>query len=249
MERIEILYKDANVIIISKPNGILSVPYNGSRAKNAQDILEQMLRRRGEYSQKYKVLPVHRLDRETSGVMMFATNERAQKTIMDNWHDMVKSRAYIALAENPGNFTRYGILPDSGIIDDKLSYNAYNVGYVARHEKTRDDNRRENTARSRDNARSKDSGHEITARTHFKIINRSTRFSIFKLELDTGRKNQIRAHLASKGYPIAGDKNYRAHTDPFKRVCLHARTLEYLDPWTGELKKFEVEEPKEWWTV
>ena len=131
----------------------------------------------------------------------------------------------------------------------QISYNAYNVGYVARHEKTRDDNRRENTARSRDNARLNDNRHEITARTHFKIINRSTRFSIFKLELDTGRKNQIRAHLASKGYPIAGDKNYRAHTDPFKRVCLHARTLEYLDPWTGELKKFEVEEPKEWWTV
>ncbi|MBP5401645.1 MAG: RluA family pseudouridine synthase [Treponema sp.] len=229
MKRIEILYQDANIIIIDKPEGLLSVPFEGCRVKTARDILEQVLRKKGEYSQKYRPLAVHRLDRDTSGVMMFATNERAQKIIMDSWHKMVTRRKYIALAENPVNFFKFGILPDSGIIDDRLSYNAYNIGYVSKQDK-------------------KDKG-EVSARTHFKIVKRSGRFTVFELELDTGRKNQIRAHLASKGYPIAGDKNYRSHSDPFGRMCLHARTLEYNDPWTGGEKKFEVPEPQEWWKV
>lgn len=232
MEKIEILHKDANVIVIYKPEGLLSVGFAGSRARNAQDILENMLRRRGEYSAKYKPLAVHRLDRETSGVMMFATNERAQKQIMDSWHQMVKSRKYIALAENPTNFTRFGILPDAGIIDDKLSYNAFNVGYV-----------QEKKLRGEKKSTQKK---EITARTHFKIIERGKRFSLFELELDTGRKNQIRAHLAGKGYPISGDKNYRAHSNDFNRVCLHAKSLVYVEPWSGEEKSFEVAEPESW---
>ena len=239
MKRIEILYQDANIIIIDKPEGLLSVPFEGCRVKTARDILEQVLRKKGEYSQKYRPLAVHRLDRDTSGVMMFATNERAQKIIMDKWHSMVKSRKYIALAENPTNFFKYGILPDSGIIDDSLSYNAYNIGYVAERGLKKE---------MPHGTRAKNEK-EISARTHFKIVKRSGRFTVFELELDTGRKNQIRAHLASKGYPIAGDKNYRAHSDPFGRMCLHARTLEYNDPWTGEEKKFEVPEPQEWWKV
>lgn len=239
MKRIEILYQDANIIIIDKPEGLLSVPFEGCRVKTARDILEQVLRKKGEYSQKYRPLAVHRLDRDTSGVMMFATNERAQKIIMDKWHSMVKSRKYVALAENPTNFFKYGILPDSGIIDDSLSYNAHNIGYVAERGLKKE---MPHCTRAKNE-------NEIPARTHFKIVKRSGRFTVFELELDTGRKNQIRAHLASKGYPIAGDKNYRAHSDPFGRMCLHARTLEYNDPWTGEEKKFEVPEPQEWWKV
>ena len=138
MDRIEILYTDANVIVIYKPEGILSVPFAGFRGRTAQGTVEQILRKKGMYSQKYRPLPVHRLDRETSGVMMFATNERSQKLIMDNWHQMVKSRCYVALAENPKDYSKYGILPDSGSIDDPITYNAYNVGYVA--DKSRDAN-------------------------------------------------------------------------------------------------------------
>ena len=71
---------------------------------------------------------------------------------------------------------------------------------------------------------------------------------LFELSLDTGKKNQIRAHLASHGYPLAGDEEHRAHTDPFHRLCLHARTLEFDHPFTGEHMKFEVPEPEEWST-
>lgn len=232
MDRIELLYTDANVIVIYKPEGILSVPFEGFRGRTAQGTVEQILRKKGLYSQKYRPLPVHRLDRETSGIMMFATNERAQTAIMDNWHTIVKSRCYVALAENPSNFSKYGILPDSGIIDDPITYNAYNIGYVADKsipEKKPSKNKK-----------------EVTARTHFKVTARGKKYTMFQLELDTGRKNQIRAHLAAKGYPIAGDDNYRARTNPFNRMCLHAKSLVYVDLWSGEEKKFEWNEPESW---
>lgn len=242
MERVEILYQDRNIIVISKPCGLMSVGFEGFRGRTAENLIENILRKKGEYSQKYRPFAVHRLDRDTSGVMMFATNERAQKIIMDSWHKMVKHRKYIALSETPVNFTKYGILPESGIIDDKLSYNAYNIGYVAGHDEKKNADRSQKTRTDSRNPEKK----EITARTHFRVLRSSTKFTLFELELDTGRKNQIRAHLASKGYPIAGDQNYRSHANPFDRLCLHAKTLEYVDPWSDELHSFEVAEPEEW---
>ena len=86
----------------------------------------------------------------------------------------------------------------------------------------------------------------VPARTNYTTILRGKTHTLFELSLDTGKKNQIRAHLASKGYPLAGDENYRAHTDHFHRLCLHARTLEFVHPFTGQQLKFEVAEPEEW---
>lgn len=237
MEKIEILHTDANVIVIYKPCGILSVGFAGFRGRTAIDTVENVLRKKGMYSQKYKPLAVHRLDKETSGVIMFATNERSQKVIMDSWQQIVKSRKYIALAQNPTNFSRFGILPDCGIIDDPITYNAYNVGYV----------QDKNLKSYKDGNKAAKDKKSIPARTHFKIIQRNKKTSVFELELDTGRKNQIRAHLASKGYPIVGDKNYRAFSNDFNRLCLHAQTLEYTDPWTKKEMKFKILAPKEWY--
>ena len=256
-ERIEILYEDKDLIVIYKPEGMLSVPYPGSHARTALDTLEQIMRKKGTWSQNHKPLTVHRLDRETSGVMMFALNEASQKKIMDNWHKMVTERLYRAVAENPKD----DFLPDYGIIEDELAYNAYNVGFVPK----KGDKPNANALQTAKKASSKANNEmqsiyernlnvkngkaefkTISARTHFKVIARGKRHTLFELSLDTGRKNQIRAHLASKGYPLAGDENYRAKTDPFFRLALHARTLEFDHPFTGEHLKFEVPEPKEW---
>lgn len=220
---IEILYEDDFLCVINKPAGLLSVPYSGSNEKNAQQILEEIMRKNGTFNNKHKPYPVHRLDRETSGVMMFALNENAQKKIMDGWHKIVTERLYIAIAENPRNKALF--LKDSGLIDDDLAFNAHNIGYVPKNEK---------------NVKT------VPARTNYKILERGKTHTLFELSLDTGKKNQIRAHLASKGYPLAGDKNYHAKTDNFGRLCLHARTLEFTHPFTNELLKFEVKEPVEW---
>ena len=125
-EKIEILYEDKDLIVIYKPEGMLSVPYPGSHARTALDTLEQIFRKRGTWSSNHRPLTVHRLDRETSGVMMFALNEVSQKRIMDTWHTMVTERLYRAVAENP----KEGFLPLSGTIEDELAYNAYNIGFV-----------------------------------------------------------------------------------------------------------------------
>lgn len=223
-EKIEILYEDEFLVVILKPSGMLSVPYPGSKARTAQEVLEKIYRSRGELSANHKPLVVHRLDRDTSGVMMFALNESVQKKIMASWQTMVTERIYHAVAENPRDKKRF--LPDSGLIDAPLAKNAYNVGYVPVGENKNVDT--------------------VEARTNYKIICRGPTHSLFELSLDTGKKNQIRAHLSYKGYPLAGDENYRAKTDPFYRLALHARTLAFVHPVTGEKMRFEIPEPDEW---
>ncbi len=229
-EKIEILYQDQWIVVINKDSGLLSVPYPGSKVRTAQSLLEQLLRKQGSVNTKHKPYVVHRLDRDTSGVMMFALTEQAQKIIMDSWHTMVTERLYHAVAEiTPA--ARRNPLAASGLIDDPLAQNAHNVGFVP---KASDTDKKGHAFKT------------VAARTHYKKIMEGRTHVLFELSLDTGKKNQIRAHLAAHGYPLAGDEEHRAHTDPFGRLCLHARTLEFDHPFTGQHMKFEVPEPEEW---
>ncbi len=220
------LYEDKYIAVIYKPAGLLAVPYEGRRARTALSALEARMRKAGTYAKNRRPFAVHRLDRDTSGVMMFALNENAQKTLMNGWQTLVTKRIYRAVAENTG-----GRLDDHGIIDAELSYNAYNIAFVPKKTRT---------------ANGKRSLKTVSAQTHYTILTRGKTHTLFELTLDTGRKNQIRAHLASCGFPIAGDKNYRASTNPFGRLMLHARTLVFTHPFTGEQMKFEIPEPQEW---
>ena len=227
MSLIEILYIDQYIAVINKAPGLLSVPFPGFKGKTAQSVLEDILRKQGRANSKHHPFAVHRLDRDTSGVMMFALTVQAQKVIMDNWHKMVTGRIYHALAEVPRPGSKFPPLPEptEGWIKDDLAMNTHHVGYVPKDKKP---------------------AHTISARTHYKILQKGKNYALFELELDTGKKNQIRAHLAAYGYPLAGDKEHRAHTNPFNRLCLHACTLEFTHPFTHEQMKFEVPEPKEW---
>lgn len=231
-EKIDILFEDEYICIINKPSGILSVPSQG-KDKSALTILEDIMRKKGTFSAKHRPFAVHRLDRETSGVMMFALSEFAQKKIMDSWHQMISERLYRAVAENPKNPKK--LLPLSGLIDDNLAFNAYNIGFVPKKSGKTDEFESE-----------KKELKTVPARTNYTTILRGKTHTLFELSLDTGKKNQIRAHLASKGYPLAGDNKFRAKTDNFGRLCLHARTLEFTHPFTGQKMRFEVPEPKEW---
>lgn len=250
-EKIDILYEDESVVVINKPTGMLSVPYPGSHARTAVDVLEQLMRKNGTYAARHRPFVVHRLDRDTSGVMMFAMTEHLQQKIMGTWQTMVTGRLYRAVAENPSGEE----LPEYGSIDDPLAYNAYNVGFVLKPGDTpAEDMRRKKQSgkektlyeRHLDYTGGKAKFKTVEARTHFRVLERGPTHTLFELNLDTGKKNQIRAHLASKGYPLAGDENYRAKTDPFGRLALHARTLEFTHPETGQHMKFEVPEPEEW---
>ncbi len=259
-EKLRILYEDKFLVVVYKPENMLTVPYPGSRVRTAIDILTEIRRKRGLVHGCYRPAAVHRLDRETSGVMMFALTPECRDKIMDDWQRIVKHRYYVALAETPhfGAVSRSGalknrrteprtetlaadrnaprtetpaagLLPDEGVIDLPLTKNAMHHSYVA------------DTTRG-----GKPLKNEVQAVTHYRILEKSNKYTLFQLELETGRTNQIRAHLAAKKYPIAGDSQYRAHSDPFHRLCLHARTLEFVHPYTQEMLSFDVPEPDSW---
>lgn len=230
-EKIEILYQDQWLVVINKPTGLLSVPYPGSKVRTAQSVLEEILRKQGSVNAKHKPYVVHRLDRDTSGVMMFALTEQAQKIIMNSWHSMVTERLYHAVCENGRPSGNKKPLLDDGWITDELAQNAHNVGYVPEKGAV-DKNGREIKT--------------VAARTHYKKVISGLTHTLFELSLDTGKKNQIRAHLSAYGFTLAGDEEHRAKTDYFHRLCLHARTLEFDHPFTKEHMVFEVPEPDEW---
>ncbi|MBP5156245.1 MAG: RluA family pseudouridine synthase, partial [Treponema sp.] len=239
-ERIEILYEDQDIIVINKPSGMLSVPYPGSKSRTALDTIEKILRGRGAWTKSHRPFVVHRLDRDTSGVMVFALNETAQKRIIAQWHGGQTHKVYRAVAENPSGRQGGGQgahpgngrgdqpqLPETGTIDQPLAENAYHVAYVPD---------------SGDERRSK----AVRAVTHYRIVMQGPTHTLFELTLDTGKKNQIRAHFSFLGRPLAGDENYRARTDPFHRLALHARRLEFPHPATGKRMCFEVPEDEAW---
>ena len=236
MSLIEILYIDQYIVVINKAPGLLSVPFPGFKGKTAQSVLEDILRKQGRANSKHHPFAVHRLDRDTSGVMMFALTAQAQKVIMDNWHKMVTGRIYHALTEVPCHPENFLQLPDNteGWINDDLAMNAHHIGYVPDKKSPGFSDGKRKSVQT------------ISARTHYKILKRSRNFCLFELELDTGRKNQIRAHLGAYGYPVCGDKDHRSHSNPFDRLCLHAVTLEFVHPFTKEKMKFEIPEPSSW---
>ena len=129
-EKLDILYEDAHIIVIDKPSGLLSVPYPGSSARTAADVLERIMRGKGVYAKHHRPFAVHRLDRDTSGVMLFALNERTKNEFMRSWHTLVTERIYRAVSENPAESE----LADLGIIDAPLAYNAYNRAFVPNFE-------------------------------------------------------------------------------------------------------------------
>ncbi len=222
---LEILYEDDWIIVVDKPEGMLSVGFPGHRGKTAEDILRDMKRSRG----KIEVSAVHRLDRDTSGVMMFAKSAEAKKRIMDGWQEIVTERTYRAVCERDRDAKP---LPDSGIINAPLAYNRHDVAFVPRED---------------DRAALKDAERAVT---RFRVIARAAGLDLVECELETGRKNQIRAHMAHLGHPVAGDQVYgpsssRDDAGPVGRLALHARVLAFTHPFTGDTLRFESPEPPE----
>jgi 23S rRNA pseudouridine1911/1915/1917 synthase len=204
-----LLYEDHDIIALDKPAGLLSIATANSREKNAYWILSEYLRKRGGGGGSPAA--VHRIDRDTSGVMIFAKSGWVKKKLMDNWNEIVKERLYVCVAE--GEFTE-----KEGIIDLPLA---------------------------------EDSSGRVVARkdgkpavTRWKLVQARNGYSLLSMELETGRRNQIRAHLSALGHPVAGDKKYWAKTDPLKRLCLHAQKISFYHPRDKKIMEFESAAPQ-----
>jgi len=161
-----------------------------------------------------KIYTVHRLDQLTSGVLVFAKNSEAQHQLRDNWRDMVTKRIYVAVVEGKMGESEGKI--SSWLTENKKNYMVYSS--------------------------SVDNGGKL-AITKYKVLQTSDQFSLLELELETGRKNQIRVHLKDLGHPIVGDRKYGSSTS-IGRIALHARVLEFYHPTSGEIMHFETPVPK-----
>ena len=222
--KLRIVYEDDDLIVVNKQPGLLTVAATpGSSETTAFSILRAYVKKQNARAGIYVV---HRLDRETSGLLVFARSEELQHYMREYWRDLVTDRTYIALAE--------GILePREGKITTWLTEDKRNAVVYSSPV---------------------DDGGDI-AITNYKVLKTSKRdatainqpYSLVELHLETGRTNQIRVHLASKGCPVVGDRKYGHgnESSPIDRLCLHAKVLEFIHPVTEKKVRFESPVPKE----
>lgn len=206
---LKIVYEDAYLIVVEKKEGLLSVATDHQKERTAQHILSEYVKRTHRNN---RVFVVHRLDRETSGLMMYAKDEKTQHTLRDNWHDIVVDRRYVSIVM--GDMERDQGQIRTWLTDRKLYVSSSNY----------------------------DDGGKLSI-THYKTIKRANGFSMMELDLETGRKNQIRVHMSELGHPVVGDQRYGCEIDPLGRLALHAFKLCFYHPVTGELMEFETPYP------
>lgn len=219
--KLKLVYEDEYLIIVEKKQGLLTVPVNSvSKETTVFSILKAYVKKQNPRNGIYVV---HRLDRETSGLLVFAKSQELQQYMRTYWKELVQKRTYVALAE--------GVLPKkedtitTWLTEDKRNAVVYSSPT--------------------------DDGGDI-AITHYKVLREkklpdNNIVSLLELNLETGRTNQIRVHLASIGHPVVGDRKYgHGNTySPIDRLCLHARILEFIHPATEQILHFETPIPKD----
>lgn len=207
---LDILYEDYDVIVINKKEGLLSVGTVADKENTAYHIVNVHVKKEGRNRHIYVV---HRLDRKTSGVMMFAKSMAARDFFRNNWNQVVVERSYYAVVEGTPAYKKDTI--KSYLTEDKML--KIHSSFI-------------------------NNGGQYAV-TNYEVLSSNGEYSLVKCNLDTGRKNQIRVQMSSIGNPVAGDAKYEAKTNPLKRVCLHAATLQFIHPKTRKLLKFEVPVP------
>jgi 23S rRNA pseudouridine1911/1915/1917 synthase len=207
-----ILFEDADLLVIEKPSGLLSMASASEEEKTAYFQLTAYLRR-GRREARERVWIVHRLDRETSGLMVFAKTPAAKAVLQKGWEQVEKT--YEAVVEGE-------LAEEAGVFDSHLDEsNIMRVRSAPAGEGTRH------------------------ARTGYRVLKRGGKCTLVELTLETGRRHQIRVHLADAGCPIVGDPKYGAKTDPAKRLALHATALRFPHPVSGKEMRFASPLPRE----
>lgn len=205
---IRIYHEDQHLVVIDKPAGLLSVATDYEKGKTAHGILKDHYRPK-------RVFVIHRLDQDTSGVMLFAFTEEARDRLKAIFEEHAIERVYFAIVEgqlkqHSGSWQSYLYEDDHYVVHSTIDPDKGQI-----------------------------------AVTHYNVISSSKRSTAVKLKLETGRKNQIRVHCQDAGHPVMGDKKYGAATNPLKRLCLHAHILAFEHPITKKALRFESPIPEE----
>ena len=207
----DILFEDEHIIVVNKPSGLLTIATEKEKEKTLFHIVREYLVSKNQYA---RVFIVHRLDKDTSGIVVLAKDEKTKNKLQENWNEYVSIREYVAVVHGKPK-------KDEDKIVQKLKETKTNLVYT-----TKDEDGKE-------------------AITNYKVIKSNDNYSMLSINIETGRKNQIRVALSSIGTPIVGDKKYGLKNDKENRLFLHANRLKIYYP---EIKKdilFETTTPNE----
>jgi 23S rRNA pseudouridine1911/1915/1917 synthase len=208
--RLSIIYEDDYIIVIDKHAGLLSIATDKEKDHTAYSILSTHVKLQNPSA---RIFIVHRLDRDTSGVMMFAKSEKVQSILQKDWRDSIRERTYIAVVEG-----------EVAVQDGKVSSYIYESKALVMHS-TGDREKGE------------------LAVTRFRTIKSNKNYSLLEVYLETGKKNQIRIHMQELGHSIVGDKKYGATGNPIGRLGLHASVLAFIHPVTLQEMRFDSKMP------
>ena len=206
---IKLVYEDQYLVVIEKNAGILSMAA-GHSTLNVKTVLDDSFRRTRQHCTAHVV---HRLDRDTSGLMIYAQDMQTEQILEHDWHNIVYDRRYVAVVSGE-------MEDDEGTIANWLKDNRAYITYSS----------------------PVDNGGKYAV-THFRVLDRTARHSLVEYRLETGRKNQIRVHSADMGHPVCGDVKYGNGDNPVGRLCLHAYKLCFYHPINHRRMEFETEIP------
>lgn len=207
---IKLVYEDRYLVVIEKKPGILSMAA-GHSSLNVKTVLDNYFK---QTRQRCQAHVVHRLDRETSGLMIYAKDKQIELALEADWHNIVFDRRYVAVLSGE-------VVDNEGTIANWLKDNKAYVTYSS----------------------PVDNGGKYAV-THFHVLARTYEHSLVEFKLETGRKNQIRVHAADMGHPVCGDIKYGNGDDPLGRLCLHAFKLCFYHPINHRPMEFETELPQ-----
>jgi len=211
LDRLRILFEDDTILVVDKPAGLLTIATDTEK----ENTLYAALRTRaGRKKPPEKIFVVHRLDREASGLLVFAKTVEAKERLQEQFKDHSAGRRYLTVVEGR-------------IAKDDFSIRSYLA---------------ENAAYRVYSTRKKEAGK--LAVTHVHVVKRSPKTTVIQVRLETGRKHQIRVHLAEAGFPIIGDKVYGSRSNPIRRLALHGEYLSFRHPSTGKRLEFRSSYPR-----
>ncbi|MFT5698474.1 MAG: 23S rRNA pseudouridine1911/1915/1917 synthase [Desulforhopalus sp.] len=204
---LNILHIDEDIIVINKPAGLLTIATDKEKRRTAYSMLSAYVKTQGAEN---KIYIVHRLDRETSGLLMFARSEEVKLQIQETWNTTISERTYVGVVEGD-------VDPPEGTVTSWLTESSAFTVYSSKNDMT-----------------------GKKAITHYKKIDGTKDLSLLQINLETGRKHQIRVHMQDIGHPIVGDKKYGAGANFMGRMALHAMVLSFTHPKTGEKCHFDT---------
>ncbi len=204
--RVKLVFEDNDIIVVDKGYGVLSTAAGKPSDDTVYNIVKKYAR---GFSDKASVYVVHRLDRDTSGLMLLTRTKQARDKLISNWNNMVIERKYIAVVEGK-------VEQKEGIVKSLLAENPDTYEMYSTDDKKLG----------------------RLAVTRYRVVKQGRRFAMVELEIKTGRKNQIRVHMHDLGNPVSGDRKYGGKPSPINRIALHATTLTIVHPITGKAVTF-----------